>query len=54
MEQGSLKRKGFNFLLSKREICLACDQRNQCKRPIKDTEGEDTSFYDCEKYKVEQ
>jgi hypothetical protein len=52
MNQGNVQTNNSNYLRSKRETCLNCDQRSQCIRPIKDTEDEDTSMYACEKYKI--
>jgi hypothetical protein len=40
-----------NFLRSKRETCWKCTQRKDCIRPCKDTEDEDTSRYNCDKFK---
>jgi hypothetical protein len=42
---------GSNYLRSKREICRICNQREDCARPCKDTEDEDTFRYNCDKYK---
>ncbi len=52
MNQESNKTKGFNYLRSKREICRACEQQKLCILPCRDTEDEDTSLYNCPKYKV--
>jgi hypothetical protein len=52
MNQETIQEINYTYLRSKRETCLKCDQRNQCSRPIKDTEDEDTAKYACDKYKV--
>jgi hypothetical protein len=50
MDNTDIMFKGSIYLKSKREICMACNQRDECKRPTKDTEDEDTSLYPCDKY----
>jgi hypothetical protein len=52
MNQENTASKNSNYLRSKRETCIKCERRSQCILPIKDTEDEDTSLYNCEKYKA--
>jgi hypothetical protein len=52
MDQAKVNTKGYTFLRSKRDTCLACELRTQCIRPPKDTEDEDTSLYDCPVYRI--
>jgi hypothetical protein len=51
MSEGTNQTKVNNYPRSKRATCIACTNRKQCVLPMKDTEDEDTSLYNCSKFK---